>query len=275
MEMEWCKVKLFDLSPLVVDFNFKLTTKEFQLINECTVKEFNEIGSHSRSQTFHILTEYTILQCAREKYFHQIVYNQKYFHQIPDYYGGIPFACFTKQFNQDISKYNAIFTKGSQKVSLIKSMLQSSTIPVFDLDTFLCPSFDLLNYKYPGVHQYSCMFHDSLFTYCTSHKSEIYARWMQDNYLSIAQFWIEYKKGQQQHQLQLPFSPILHVPDYYNQQVKNLQQSLSEQYQQQQQHKQQSPSQLQSHSNSQSLLNSEQSLSISPPLVNVEQLLSL
>jgi hypothetical protein len=202
----------------IVDLNFLILTREFQLINECTFREFRDLGlslgpCYSRSQTFHILTEEPILQTVRDRYSEQLQFNQKYFHQIPIEYGGIPVSCFSKQFNQEISHYSAVFVKGSQKALTVKSLLQSSSIPVFDLDTFFCPSHNLLGYKYPTVFQQSCILHHSAFHYCTAHKAEIYAKWMKDNFVTLHQFWTQFKQAQQQAPSSL--SHLLHPPEYY------------------------------------------------------------
>jgi hypothetical protein len=198
----------------IADLNFLLTQKDFYICNEFTFREFRDpcldtftVFSPGRSQTFHIQTEQSVLQFAKEKYPQQVSYNEYNFHAIPAEYGGISFTGLCNQFTQEISKYHAIFTKGAQKVEVLKSILLSSTIPVFDLETFSCPPISVLINQFP-VLQSSCIFHESTFQHCTAYKAELYAKWLKENRARMDLFWNLYAK-------QTVTSPVLLTPNYF------------------------------------------------------------
>jgi hypothetical protein len=219
----------------IVDLNFlllaKVNDKSLCLVNECTLREYRISLLHgiSRSQTFHIHTEENILAYARVNFAEQICYNRDKFHKIPSEYGSTSFSHFCEYLKQEVPKYQVVFTKGSQKVSVIKAALESSTTtPVLDLDTFSCPSILNLNAQYPVGFQLSCSYHESTFIYCTAYKADLLSRWMRDNHsLLEKKVWIQ--------EPTFPILPTVPIPDYYFQLQQQQQHSHKQELQQQQQ----------------------------------------
>jgi hypothetical protein len=180
----------------LVDVSFTLQERQFYLFNESTLREFQHpcldvlaSSSPSRSQTFHILTDPNVLQFAREHYSGQISFNEFNFHRIPADYGGISYSGFCKQFNREALKYQAIFTKGTQKVTAIKDVLSGLPVQVYNLETFFCPPISDLAIHFSSVRQTSCIFHASAFQHCTAYKVELYASWLKQNYAKMNAFW--------------------------------------------------------------------------------------
>jgi hypothetical protein len=222
----------------LVDCNFLLLEKQFYLLNEITVSEYeyscldvDVLSSTPRSQTFHIQTEPSVLQFARERYPEQIAFNEYNFHAIPADYGGISYTGFCNQFNREIVNYTAIFTKGTQKVAAIKAILSVSglSISVYNLETFFCPPIPNLINQFSLVRQVSCFFHVSDFHFCSAYKVGLYAKWLKENHAKMDRFWSLHCKPVQAPTTLLP-------PDYFlYTQPQQIPQSLLVPQQQQQQ----------------------------------------
>jgi hypothetical protein len=163
----------------VIDFAFLLLAKDLILVNECTILHYNT----NITKTFHIRSGTKTLAYVKKNHSHQLAYNKSVFHGIPYDYGSITFGELSQRLSFDLSQFDVVLVKGSQKVTLVKRILGSgSDVLVCDLGVLDCPSVATLISHDKRLRQTSCNFHSSKFRNCTAFKIRAFEFWMQRNF---------------------------------------------------------------------------------------------
>jgi hypothetical protein len=160
----------------VVDFNFLLMTKEYSIVNECTLYDIKE----KTSKTFHVSCQPTFLKKLEKTHMAQMTYNKTAFHRIPIGYGNITHGPFYNQLKCDLSVYDIVLAKGHEKCGIIRDIVPDSAIIVCDLTELGCPAIQKLfcNIDQMFHAKHDCRIHGRFFKYCTVYKTELLAEWI-------------------------------------------------------------------------------------------------
>src|SRR5205823_5013268 len=124
----------------IVDFGFSLLVKNVVLINECTIMHMSKHTQDSTSQTYHVKCGEKSLQMVKSqsRFMRQAEYNQNNFHSIPLSGGSITYQQLCEILRSELIDCDVILLKGTEKCTLLKSVLCVDG-KVKDLTDLGCP----------------------------------------------------------------------------------------------------------------------------------------